>query len=434
MSQLTLKEKLSFYKTSSYKKPFHLLIRSLAKYWLKLNPQVKVVAVVGSFGKTTTAQIASQLLGLKAGVVVTDINLDTIYNIPLTILKLRPWRHRYLVLEVGVDHRKEMEFHLELFRPDIVILTGITPVHAEKKLMGSIRGIMKEKGRILKALSPNGWIVANFDDRRVVRMIRDKKRVLFYSLKNKKADFYGYNLRIIRPKRYKLITKFALRGKKNNILTISGNFLGKQFVQSFLAAAALGFLESINLKEIKTLASHFHPLKGRMSTEILRGRILLINDSLRANPASVKAGLEALSLIPKYSKKEKKIALLGEMGELGKYAQREHRKVGRLVVKLGIDYFIGVGELMKLAVEEARRLSPKGRKQFWFAKDVVEAVEILKSGVGISSGDVLYLKGSLLKHMERVIMLLSKEKVNCRVVSCQFYHSCYSCRYRLRGG
>jgi UDP-N-acetylmuramoyl-tripeptide--D-alanyl-D-alanine ligase len=427
--KLSFRKRLSFYKTSLYKKPYHLLIRFLAKWWLKLNPRVRIIAVVGSFGKTTTTQVISFLLSSKAPAIASDINLDTVYNIPLTILKLRPWRHRYLILEVGVDHKDEKDFHLQLFRPDVVVLTGITPVHADRTLMGSLERIMKEKRKILDYLPGNGQIIANFDDPKVVSMVQERKNVLFYSLKDQTTDFYAQDIKTLISQGGKLRTKFTLKSKKGASLSVIGKFLGKQFVQSFLAAAAVAFEEGIGLEAIGAVVNRFRPLPGRMSIEKISGNILLINDSLRSNPASVRAGLEALSSIPKMGVK-RKIALLGEMGELGKYAVEEHQKVGRLITSLGIDFFIGVGPLMKIAVEKAKEMAPDKAENFYQANDVVEAVDILKRSIGISASDILYLKGSLLKHMERVIFLLSGERVDCRVVSCPFYHSCRFCRYR----
>jgi UDP-N-acetylmuramoyl-tripeptide--D-alanyl-D-alanine ligase len=321
---------------------------------------------------------------------------------------------------------------LELFRPDVVVLTGITPVHADPALMASLPGIVREKEKILDGLARNGVIVANLDDKRVVKMVQGRKNVVFYSLKDKGADFYASNIKTIFLKGGKLRTKFTLKSKKGTSLSLVGGFLGKQFVQSFLAAAAVGFTEGIGLESMPVVVSRFRPLPGRMSIEKISRGILLINDSLRSNPASVKAGLEALSSIPRVGNK-KKIALLGEMGELGKYAVKEHQRVGELIADLRIDYFIGVGPLMERAVKKARKLAPNRAKDFYSASNVVEAVNILKNDIGISSGDILYLKGSLLKHMERVILLLSGERVDCRLVSCSFYHPCHSCPYRQSG-
>lgn len=415
-------KKRGFYKTSWWKKFYHLFVRLGAKIWLALHPRVKVIAITGSYGKTTTTQLIYRFLGGKNKAVVTDINLDTIYNLPRTILRLRS-RHRWLVLEMGVDHQGEMDFHLALVKPDLLVLTGITPVHAQEGLLGSLEGVMKEKGKAVEAVKKkNGWLVANGADKRVREMIKNfpPQRLLTYSPEGRKGDLWAEKVRITLEG-----TEFVLRGKTIAPLVIKGRFWGKQFVASFLAAAALGIIEKMKLEPLVKIGRSFTPLKGRMSLEKGPGGIILLNDSLRANPASVRAGLETLSFLTG----KRKIALLGEMGELGRYARREHKKVGQWVVRFSPDYFIGVGPLMKLAVEEAKKEKKKG--VFW-ANDVFEAVKILKEKIKVKRGDLVYLKGSLLRHMERVVLLLEGKKVDCRRVSCSFYHPCGKCPYRRR--
>jgi len=122
--------------------------------------------------------------------------------------------------------------------------------------------------------------------------------------------------------------------------------------------------------------------------------------------------------------KSKRIAVLGEMGELGDSAQQEHQQIGQQVAELKIDYFIGIGPLQKLAAEQAIKSGMRKEQVFW-AKDVMEGAKILKKI--LSKGDLFYLKGSLLRHMERIILLLKNQKLDCKVISCHNYNQCDVC-------
>ena len=146
---------------------------------------------------------------------------------------------------------------------------------------------------------------------------------------------------------------------------------------------------------------------------------ILLNDSLRANPHSTNAGLKTLEMI-EYST-GKKIAVIGEMGEL-EHPEQEHKKTGELLAKLKIDFVIGIGPLRKYTIDEAIKQGfPKEKTAY--AEDVFQASELLKST--LQSGDLWYLKGSLLRNYKRIIQLLNNEKICCSQVMCPYEHCGY---------
>jgi len=413
---LTLKKKLSFYKTKKIKKFFHLGIRRIAKLWLSLHQKAKIVGVVGSYGKTTASQLIYQFLSSESKAIVTDINLDTIYNLPLTILRLRS-QHHWLVLEMGVDHRNEMDFHLELATPHLVVFTGISPVHADKDLLGSLKGIIKEKGKaVVETINSGGWAVINGDDSNLRKWIKQNqfKKVVWYGINANNLDWKAEKIKMGKEG----MSFEIVNSKKNQRLELKGRFWGEQFVYAFLAAAAAGDVLGIPFKKLLKISKNFKPLSGRMSFEKGPRNCLLINDSLRANPASTRAGLKT---VDKIQVDGKKIAILGEMGELGRYAKGEHQKMGRLIKKLDIDVVIGIGPLLK----ETKKIVGKSKKFYWVA-DPVSGGKIIQK-LSLKSKDLLYLKGSRLKHMERLLMVLEGKKVGCRLTSCHFYHHCSQC-------
>lgn len=385
-----------------WKQPYHLSRRFLARVWLSLHPQVTVIGVTGSYGKTNTVRAIATVLAEKYRVLQTDINLDTNYNLPITLLKLRD--QQKLVLEYGVDHVGEMAAHLKLVKPAVAVITGINPTHAEPELLGSLQGIISEKSQLLL---PANLAILNKDDH-YVRRLRPKGMVWWYSTQTK-ADFWADQIKLDFEG-----TNFRINGK----VTVQTGLIGRHFVQACLVAAAVGRRENLIWSQIKKGLAKLKPLPGRLSLEKGPRGSILLNDALRANPASTLAGLQTLAELPT---KNKRIAVLGEMGELGRQAKKEHRRLGEAVAKLKIDYFIGVGRLQELVV----KASGLPARRAWAVANVQEAAAVLKKI--LKKGDLLYLKGSLLRHMERVLLILQGKRVDCQKVVCHHYGQCSAC-------
>ncbi len=403
------------------KKIFHRTRRIIAKAWLKLNHQVTIIGVTGSYGKTNTVRAITQVLSEKFKTIQTDLNLDTNYNLPITLLKIRPW-HQKAVLEYGVDHVGEMDFHLSLVEPQIAVLTGVNPTHADEEHLGSVENIIKEKKKLLLSLPKNGLAVLNGDDQLVQPMARDlQAKVVFYGTDKKKCDFWAEKVKV----GFKG-TSFDLH-YGNQKLRIKTGLIGRHFVQNCLAATAVGLNQGLSFSQIKQGLAKLKPLSGRLSVEKGPLGSVLLNDSLRANPASTLAGLQTLADLPT---KGRRVAVLGEMGELGQSAEKEHQHIGRKLAELPIDFFLGVGPLQKLATQQALTSGLKKEQVFW-AKDVLEAAQILKKI--LKKNDLFYLKGSRLKHMERILLALQGKKVGCRVAGCHFYYFCPDCPYLFSG-
>lgn len=404
--------------SSFWKAPYHAARRVLAQAWLKAFPDLKIIGVTGSYGKTNTTCAITCVLSSKFKTLKTDLNLDTIYNLPMTILKLRPG-HQALVLEYGVDRVGEMDFHLRLVTPQIGVLTGITPVHSDRQLLGSLEGIIKEKGKLLKALPKGGWAILNHDDNKVRKMAKLVRAKIVWYGQAESCDYHACDIKVDFSG-----TSFTLFHKKRK-KRIKISLVGKHFVHEALIAAAVGEIFGLGLEEIARELGKLQPLPGRMSVEKGPLGTILLNDSLRANPASTLAGLETLAALPCQGRR---VAVLGEMGELGKYARVEHQKVGRKVASEKIDFLVSVGPLQKLVAEEAIKAGMK--KDYVFtAKDVFEAAKILRKI--LKKGDLFYLKASLLRHIERVLFLLEGQKISCQATSCHFYENCQFC-HRLR--
>lgn len=363
------------YKPPFYKQLFHSVRRFLAKHWLSLQPALQI-GLTGSQGKTNTTYVLAKVLASFGNTVVSDINLDTIYNVPITALHVMPWT-RFALFELGIDHSKEMDLHLEIVKPRVAVITGIAPVHTDKEHLGSLANVIKEKRKLIEALPKNGFAILNYDDKHVRSMASyTKANIIWYGTDKKNCEIY------VDPDTIRV----SLEGTSFKLFsdTISTKLIGKHHIYTIMAVIAVlkTIKKSIPLKILETV----EPLPGRMSVEKGPMETVLLNDSLRANPASMKSGLETFAEIP-YTK-GRKIAVLGEMGELEKPAE-EHRKIIELIKTLKIDFVITIGGLY-----------PKSPDIF-HEKDVFEGTNILKKI--LRKGDFIYLKGSLYKGVARVL-------------------------------
>jgi UDP-N-acetylmuramoyl-tripeptide--D-alanyl-D-alanine ligase len=394
------------------KEVFHRVRRFLAKVWLDINLQLTVVGVTGSYGKTSTVRAIAEVVSGKFSVNRTDLNLDTLYNLPITILKTKVW-NEVLVLEYGVDRRNEMDLHLSLVKPKIAVLTGITPVHADEEHLGSLENVIAEKRKLVEAIPADGLAVFNFDDE-IVKKVGEGfgGRKVFYGLK-KGAD--------VRAEKIKLSlqgTEFELQDGKEKLL-VKTPLLGYPAVYTSLTAYIVGKELGVEKEKILSRLASLKPLVGRLSSEPGPLGTVLVNDARRANPASTIAGLKSLAEFP-----GRKVAVLGEMGELGEYSEKMHRSVGEEAAKLKLDVVVGIGPLTKFIIEAAQDSGMRKNQLFW-AANVQEAAEILKKV--LKKDDLLYLKASLLRHLERILLLLKGEEVCCTETVCHHYQPCSTC-------
>lgn len=398
-----------------YKKIYHSTRRILAQYWLSLLPVIQI-GITGSQGKTNTSRVITEVLSLIGPTVRTDTNLNTIYNVPITSLKVRPWT-KFAVFELGVDHPNEMDLHLQIVKPRIGIITGISPVHTDKEHLGSLENLIKEKRKLIEGLPEYGFAILNYDDKNVRDMgTFTKAKILRYGTDATNSDVW-VDLESIRLSLSG--TEFTLFSEDvKEPMTITTGLIGKHHVYTIMSAllvfqavqAFMGTNVSIDrpvLRGVEGLIDTFKnlkPLKGRMSVEPGPLGTTVLNDSLRANPSSIAAGLETLSQIDYTG--GKKIAILAEMGEL-EHPEEEHIKIGKLIGDLDIDIVIGIGPMQKYVIVEALH-SDLSKNDVYFAKDVYDAANFLKKV--LQKGDLIYLKGSLYRHVERVLMIVEGKK------------------------
>ncbi|MGI6553219.1 MAG: UDP-N-acetylmuramoyl-tripeptide--D-alanyl-D-alanine ligase [Bacillota bacterium] len=318
-------------------------LQQLACYW-RDKCGVPVIGVTGSNGKTTTKDLIFSVLQERLPVLKTEGNLNTEIGLPLTLLRLKGW-HQAAVLEMAMRGPGQIGFLCQMARPVVGVITNIGTAHFE--LLGSRENIARAKGELLEALPEGGLAVLNREDSGSLFLgekLQEKGtvQVLYYGF-GADADLRAENL-----KKSLEGVEFILdyRGQKQEVhLPLPG----EHNVLNSLAAAAVGCHLGMTLPEIAGGLSRAIISEKRLEKRRGIGGSIIINDTYNANPASVKASLGVLSVAS-----GRRIAVLGDMRELGSLTEEGHREIGRYIVEKGIDYLLTVGELARWIGEEAR--------------------------------------------------------------------------------
>lgn len=355
---------------------FHPVKRRIAKYYLVLLRRIfglKVVGITGSVGKTTTKEMIASVLAQKYRVVSSRDNIDPVFNIPTTILKCNP-RTQMLVLEMGIEYPGDMDFYFWLATPDVSVLTSIYYTHT--LFLGSIDGVVKEKGKIVMGLSKNAWAVLNADDVRVANFKKETAvKIVLYGIKSK-AQISAQKVKV--TEEFK--TQFTLMsGKKSENVTLL--LVGEHWVYAALAAAACGEIFSVPTNEIKVGLEAVGPQTDRMIPLITKSGATIINDTYNSNPLGAMA---ALSVLSKVGKGKKTVAVLGDMLELGDYEKEGHEEVGTWAAKNGVDLLFCIGNMAEFLREGAIKGGMKNDKIFVYkrGKDAIpDIVKLLDKNV-----------------------------------------------------
>lgn len=370
----------------------HPIKRRIAKYYLIFLKNffgLKVIAITGSVGKTTTKEMVAAILKKVAPTVNSFANIDPVYNIPTTILRCRP-STKYLVLEMGVEYPGEMDFYLWLANPDISVLTNIFNTHT--LYFKNIEGVIKEKVKLIEAVDKNGYVVLNSKNSIPQKVYRKVKgNPIYFGDQN---DFASEKVTYTRN----LKTKLILRVKKNKTNVILP-ILGKQFVENALAAAAVAATLGASIEKIKGGLERFQVPPHRMAVKKLKSGSLIIDDAYNNNPY---AAVESLNAFDEIAKGKRKIIVFGDMLELGNLEGRAHRQIGQYILRLKPDYLICVGALSKYVFEATK--TKLGDKTKW-AQNKEEALKILRKIIYRKS--IVLVKGSRSLGLEKIVSRLS---------------------------
>jgi UDP-N-acetylmuramoyl-tripeptide--D-alanyl-D-alanine ligase len=348
---------------------------------------VSVVAITGSNGKTTTRELTNAIVTREFHTLSTLGNYNNQIGVPLTLLNLES-KHELAVVELGTNYPGEIARLAEICSPDIGVITNIGPAHLEG--LGSIEGIMREKGDLLKKLKPGGHSVLNADDSRVKQMARKtKSNVVLFGL-SPDADIRADEIREING-----AIIFSLIHPDERV-SIKLNSPARFMIINALAASAVGYVLGISSANIKAGLEAFTPVTGRMNILRLPNEITLMDDTYNANPSSMKSAISTLATLRSTSRSA---LVAGDMLELGPQAEILHREIGAIAVRSGIQRIYAQGEFAEAVAAGARDEGLKPTNIFTGARE--EILHDLKQW--LQPGDWLLVKGSRGMAMEKIV-------------------------------
>lgn len=348
--------------------------------------QGPLAAVTGSSGKTTVKEMLASILraGLGGPVLATRGNLNNDLGAPLTLLELAP-QHVAAVIELGANHVGEIAYTVGLTQPQVAIITNAGIAHVGE--FGGPDKIIEAKGEILEGLSAGGTAILNLDDKAftVWQQRNGSRSVLSFALRNSAADFYTSEL----ARDARGCVAFTLQSPAGSA-RIQLNLLGEHNVANALAAAAAAHALSVPLVGIQAGLESLQPVKGRAVAQLATSGARVIDDTYNANPISMCAAVDILAGFS-----GRTVLVLGDMGELGEWAEQGHRDVGAYAAGK-VDTLYAVGPLMAHAVAA---FGPQGHH---FADQASLIAAVLHE----SAGSSILIKGSRSAAMENVVAAL----------------------------
>ncbi len=342
------------------------------------NDKLKVVAITGSVGKTSTKDMIASVLKQKYKTLKTEGNYNNHIGVPLTILKLKE-EHEVAVVEMGMNHLGEISILTNIAKPNLCVITNIGTSHIGN--LGSRENILKAKLEILEGNEEKEIVINNDND------LLHK----FYNEKNDEINIITYGI----EERNKIYATNIIQKEESSKFIChieDGKFevevpvAGIHFVENSLAATAVGKKMGLTNEEIKKGIEAFELTKKRMDIETLKNGVKIINDTYNASLESMKGSLQNLAQY-----KNRKIAVLGDMFELGKYAKELHEKVGIEVYKNNIDILICAGENAKYIANKAKEEGMPEENIYYF-KGKENIIEKLKQIM--KKDDVILFKAS----------------------------------------
>lgn len=354
--------------------------------------ELPVVAITGSAGKTTTKDMIASILSKRFVCRKNSGNLNNEFGLPLTLLSLEE-RDEVLITEMGMRNLKEIQSLAEIASPQIGVITNVGPTHLET--LGSIENVAKGKEELALAIPDDGHLILNGDDPYVSSMARESRaRRLLFGIHGSQFDIQCSHRRDL--------------GLDGIEFSIDGDdtlyhlqLPGTHNLYNALAAMAVAKVFQLSSEEIQEGLKDFQPSPLRMEIKKLVGGITLINDTYNANPLSMERALETLSKI----EGSRRVAILGDMLELGEIGVQEHHHLGRRVFEMGIHLLITTGTLGQQIAEGALE-SGMDRERVYYCPEregLFTSVQRI-----LTKGDVVLLKASRGVALEDLIYTLEE--------------------------
>jgi len=355
-----------------------------------LPPTTRVIAVTGTCGKTTTKEMIAAVLGEKFAVYKTTGNRNNQIGVPLDLLQLKP-KHDFGVLEIGTNRPGEIAFLAGLVQPHLAVITNVGLGHVE--FFGDEAGVCREKGALLDTLPCDGHSLAvlNADDKWCAELRqRCRSNVLTIGIENF-ADIRADQIKINGDLKFRL---HVARRREDVVVRLKTP--ARHQIYNALAAAAVGYACGMDLDEIRLGLENAVLPAMRLEPVEIRG-VQFVNDCYNANPTSMQAALRMLCEMPCAGRR---LAVLGDMLELGDWTQVAHARVGALVAKAGIDVLVTVGPHARWIAEAAMEAGMEMHR-ILMAHEAAEARDAVWALA--RPGDVVLVKGSRAMKLEQVL-------------------------------
>lgn len=384
-------ENIETYKPCIYVSDTRVALRDLAEYYISLF-NIHVVGITGSVGKTTTKDMIASVLMQKYNVLKTEGNFNNEIGLPLTVFRITD-DTEVVVLEMGMNSFGEIHNLSKIAKPDIAVITNVGVSHIEN--LGSREGILKAKCEIFDYIKNNGTAILNIDND-MLKTLEGKTsfKTLWYGIENKK-DIYADN--IVKNGVESISCDIHMN---NEMFNVCIPVPGEHMVLNAMAAALVGKTLDISISEIKRGIEEFVPTKMRMAVFKTKNGTTLINDAYNANPVSMKASIDVLSGV-----EGEKIAILGDMFELGDFAEKMHYDTGVYAAQKNIDKIICIGNISKSMYEGAVSL---GENAFYFETQE----DFFENGFEklINKGATVLVKASRGMHFEKTAEKIQEVK------------------------
>ncbi|SHI34531.1 UDP-N-acetylmuramoyl-tripeptide--D-alanyl-D-alanine ligase [Parasporobacterium paucivorans] len=364
-------------------------IKDIARYY-RSNMPVKVIGVSGSVGKTSAKEMIASVLSEKHYVLKTIGNFNNEIGMPLTLFRLTR-EHEAAVVEMGISDFGEMHRLSQIARPDICVITNIGQCHLDK--LGDRDGVYRAKSEMFEFLPRDGIIILNGDDDILSRAAMiNGIRPLFFGLGHQN-DIYAEN---IVPQGLEKIYFEIVIPSKNERFRVELNQPGRHMIYNALAAAAVGMSLGLKSEQIKRGIEKNEKVKGRVNI-IQTDKWTIIDDCYNANPVSMKASLDLLA-----EASGRKVAILGDMLELGKDEEILHKEVGSYLAEKGIDLLLCSGRLSRQTYEGAG----DGLSKYYFEtrEEMMRKIPVL-----LKPTDTILIKASHGMHFEKIVLMLETD-------------------------
>ena len=361
--------------------------QKIAAYWRdKFN--IPIVAITGSTGKTTTKDLTAAVLSELGKILKTSANFNNEIGVPLTLLELDE-THKAAVVEIGMRGLGQIEELAKIVKPNIAIVTNVNETHIE--LLGSMENIAKAKAELVEAIPSGGVVILNADNPYTAAMknlVKPGVKIFTHGIEHP-ADLKADNVSITGGS---TVFDLTYQGK---IYHFDLPLIGRHNISNALAATAAGLFVGLDFDQIRYGISTLVTTKMRFEV-IRRDGIIIVNDAYNASPASMRASIKTAAEV--YD--TRKIAVLGDMFELGDISEKVHREVGEYLAANNFEILITVGELGKFIAEGAKSA---GMEKVFVTDSHEDAAKTLR-GI-LHYDDVVLFKASHGMHLEKVIEL-----------------------------